>query len=539
MGRSGNGRAGVIPALAISGRDETPVRGSAPARAAIPGRMRAAAAIALLAVSVSPASGADSAPRPLPRVAEGEISAIVDAALFLNEAGRPETYFCIAVPQDEVACVEAEDEPGTRMELDLRLTDFDSGGHRLLERSQRLDVACVEEEEEDEAGERPSLDRLIYLRAPWQAGAQRFELRIADLNSVRAGLVYQIRGENKRGLVIARAPSADLRDTLGVSGCLLLWSFRSQGYSGQGNYWTARAEGRLAQLTPHPAHSYGLRNGVLPFYLEAYTLDREPLLVVTRVTRRGVQEPLFADTSRVTLPAPRSALARELDVRRLPAGSYLLEVVCAPVSGGEDAAAYHAEAEFQMLWRPESWVLSEQALLEEAALFFDEEEYARFRDLGAGEREVMAERFWREIDGPSGSLDGPTRALFHERIALADSRFGALVRGSQTDRGRVLVRFGEPDEIHKELMPLERDRIAYYLQREIDAAQRSDTGDPMRRSTEDTSSYEVWTYTSWGRPLFSREGSVPTHGRPLQFIFVDELGTGQYKLIYSNLKDGL
>jgi len=101
------------------------------------------------------------------------------------------------------------------------------------------------------------------------------------------------------------------------------------------------------------------------------------------------------------------------------------------------------------------------------------------------------------------------------------------------------VRFGEPDEIHKELMPLERDRIAYYLQREIDAAQRSDTGDPMRRSTEDTSSYEVWTYTSWGRPLFSREGSVPTHGRPLQFIFVDELGTGQYKLIYSNLKDGL
>ena len=522
-------------------------------------------AACLLAASATALAGADTPPAPLPQTAEGEIPAVVDATLFLDPAARPEAYFCIAVPQHEVDCVEIPEQEGTRMELELRLTDLGADGRRLLERTQRLAVACIEEGadlDEDELGEQPALDRLIYLRAPWQTGTPAFELRIADLNSVRTGLVYQIRNENKRALVVARAPTADLQDSVGLSGCLFLWAFHPQAYAGQGNYWIAPAQGRRALLTPHPAHAYGLRNRAVAYYLEAYDLDRQAMLVTTSVTRRGQAAPLFLDTTRVVLPAKRSALARLLDVSRLAAGSYVLEVACIPAgqesTGGGEAAvgqapgegeeaaapavetrAFRVSAEFQMLWRAESWIFSDQALHEEAALFLDEEEMQRFAQAGAGEREVMTQGFWESVDGPMGSLDGPTRLLFRERVALADARFGGRVRGSLTDRGRVLVRFGEPDEVHKELLPLERDRIAFYLQREIDAGQRSDAGDPERRSPEDTSAYEVWTYMSWGHSLFAREGSLPTHGQPLRFIFVDELGTGQYELIYSNLKDDL
>ena len=49
----------------------------------------------------------------------------------------------------------------------------------------------------------------------------------------------------------------------------------------------------------------------------------------------------------------------------------------------------------------------------------------------------------------------------------------------------------------------------------------------------DTRAFEVWNYTRQGVPLFpEREVGVTTTG--LQFVFIDETGTGDYVLRYQS-----
>ncbi|MFH1143483.1 MAG: GWxTD domain-containing protein [Candidatus Eisenbacteria bacterium] len=483
----------------------------------------------------APATGA--AALDLPREAEGEIAYFLDGVLFLDSANAPETFFCLALPQPALQCAGSLPGESGRVQIELSLTDVDAAGNRLLERSQRLDLPCPGGDNGvPEDALRGDLDRLVYLRVPRDGDTPEFELCVEDLNAVRAGLLYQMRDEKKRGLVHARYPAADIRDSVGLSGCLFLWQFDPQAYELQGGFWISEAEGRRAELIPHPARMYGLRNPAVRLYLEAYGLDGEAVDVVTTVSHWQQEAPLYADTTRLRLPASRSALVRELDVSGLAAGSYTVAVGVSPHGGG--TALHRAAGEFQMLWRAESWTQSQQQLLGNASLLLTEEELLRFGELPPGEREVLASRFWVGIDGPQGDMDGPTQGLFRQRVETADGRFGGRVRGSQTDRGKVFVRFGEPDEVHKELLPRESDRIAFFLEREIDDAERSDAGSPRRRSPEETSAYEVWYYVSWGAPLLP-QAEPPNRGRPLEFIFVDELGTGDYRLIHTNVFGGM
>ena len=54
-----------------------------------------------------------------------------------------------------------------------------------------------------------------------------------------------------------------------------------------------------------------------------------------------------------------------------------------------------------------------------------------------------------------------------------------------------------------------------------------------RRTRLDNRAYEVWEYTKRGDPLLP-EYISPGLRFGLKFIFVDELGTGDYMLVYTN-----
>ena len=101
--------------------------------------------------------------------------------------------------------------------------------------------------------------------------------------------------------------------------------------------------------------------------------------------------------------------------------------------------------------------------------------------------------FWRRRDPSPGTPENETQVGFYERIKQADRRFreggGAEVPGWRTDRGRVLIRYGEPDDVRR-----------------------------MPQSAADFP-WEAWKYT--------RE-------RNLKFVFLDRTRLGHYSLIYSN-----
>jgi len=103
----------------------------------------------------------------------------------------------------------------------------------------------------------------------------------------------------------------------------------------------------------------------------------------------------------------------------------------------------------------------------------DVERYQRFRS------------FWDKRDPTPGTLRNERMEEYYFRIASANRNYGGTDDGWKTDRGFVLVRFGEPDFVRK------------------------------KAHSFDYEPYEVWEYQRIGR----------------QFIFVDKTGFGDYELL--------
>jgi GWxTD domain-containing protein len=99
--------------------------------------------------------------------------------------------------------------------------------------------------------------------------------------------------------------------------------------------------------------------------------------------------------------------------------------------------------------------------------------------------------FWREQDAKNGTYPGLSRERFLKLVRMADKEYGSSMSvGYKSDRGRILLIYGEPDEI-----------IRY-------------------PNTTDTIPYEDWRY-------YSLNGGS-------NFIFADRNGFGKYELLHSN-----
>jgi len=66
------------------------------------------------------------------------------------------------------------------------------------------------------------------------------------------------------------------------------------------------------------------------------------------------------------------------------------------------------------------------------------------------EREQFIEAFWRRRDTNPDTEQNEYRDEYYERIAYANQNFAfASVQGWRTDRGRIHILYGAPDEIRK------------------------------------------------------------------------------------------
>lgn len=73
--------------------------------------------------------------------------------------------------------------------------------------------------------------------------------------------------------------------------------------------------------------------------------------------------------------------------------------------------------------------------------------------------EEAIESFWQAKDPSPGTLKNETRELFYKRVLEADQRFSIHKRmpGWKSDRGRIFIKFGEPDQITAEAFPIGRN----------------------------------------------------------------------------------
>src|SRR2546421_2147233 len=135
-----------------------------------------------------------------------------------------------------------------------------------------------------------------------------------------------------------------------------------------------------------------------------------------------------------------------------------------------------------------------------------DEERKAFKKLETDdEREHFIEEFWRRRDPDPDTDENEYREEYYERIAYANEHYASGVPGWKTDRGRIYIMYGKPDELesHPAGGPYERE--------------------PYEGGGQTTTyPFEKWFYRY-----------IEGVGSGIEIEFVDPTGSGEYRIAMS------
>lgn len=144
-----------------------------------------------------------------------------------------------------------------------------------------------------------------------------------------------------------------------------------------------------------------------------------------------------------------------------------------------------------------------RAWLDDVAVIMTDEERKAFLELGTNEeREQSIEIFWNRRKPDPESADNTYKEEYYRRLAYADERFASGILGRKTDRGRMYILWGPPDEI-------ETHPTGGTYQRPYEQGGGSTT----------TFAWELWRYRH-----------LDEVGENIEIEFVDPTGTGEYHI---------
>ena len=255
-----------------------------------------------------------------------------------------------------------------------------------------------------------------------------------------------------------------------------------------------QASGRPV-LTPQQAR--------LAYYLELYPARAETVAVMVRVATAQGAQVVATPSERIPLAAGGGVTRGMVDLAGLPPGDYRLEVVAggtdsvvrtaafrmagfeteaaiADATPAQDVFAGMSEARLDTLYLPLVYLMTA-------------EEQGSYPSLTLEGKRRWLRLFWEKRDRTPGTPGNEAQDDFYTRIAEANRRFreggAAQIPGWRTDRGRVFIKYGPPDEVLS------------------------------RPQAGNTRPYEVWKFT---------------RGRALKYVFLDQTLFGNYVLIWTS-----
>lgn len=381
--------------------------------------------------------------------------------------------------------------------------------------------------------------RLVEFSAPIDPGTWAVTLELSDGT-----------GESARAVAVLDVPSTELPRL------------------SDPQYRLTTSTGKL----PWPDRVYGLNQDTLEVYFEFESeTERE-----AQAFRFQVYDPRYGLLDEQTLLLPvepgLNATLWQMPVGDFPEGSYALQIVPPWAEQGQWLS------EFSVSWRIDRALEGGDGLLVEAELALLPDDFDYFTRLSrARQLETLAE-FWRQVDPTPGTERNETRDRFRARIEEANrlyhSRRGP---GALSDQGRVFVRFGRPETIDVEVMPLNGDDLELAIENlhdiytpEVEGVMArgdiygdtgtgprvrpldlpgvsegvsvdysSDTAQDLRRNAASVGregGFEVWKYRYIGRPLLEHHRPGLSENQHIRFIFVDRRGIGDFRLEFSNLE---
>jgi GWxTD domain-containing protein len=307
------------------------------------------------------------------------------------------------------------------------------------------------------------------------------------------------------------------------------------------------------QFIPNPMQIYGLRKDTLSVVVRASTPETSSAdsLDVRIALTKDTGEPMGEELFRVPVRGNRSAFLRKVDLTAYPAGAYRLTVETrAP--GGLFASS---GKDFSVAWELVNWQKPVRDIMFEARFLLDDRAFDDFSRLSLGEQEAFMKSFWKKLDPTPQTATNEVFDKFASRIRYADAHFGSFERGALTDQGYTYIRFGPPDEIINKPVPGGREDLYEGIEKIMNEYKMMLEGimtqptkeqrqkpliiSPDKKRTtrgtvgNDTGSFEIWNYSFKGDPLLPGDRGM-TVKQGLRFLFLDEDGVGDYRLVGSS-----
>jgi GWxTD domain-containing protein len=142
-------------------------------------------------------------------------------------------------------------------------------------------------------------------------------------------------------------------------------------------------------------------------------------------------------------------------------------------------------------------------LSEDVAYIITDSERKAFLGLQTNEeRENFIEQFWQRRNPDPDSVDNTYKEEHYRRIAYANEHFASGIAGWRSDRGRIYIMYGKPDDLESHTQGESWER-------------------PLDQGGGETSTYayEDWTYHY-----------IEGIGENVELEFVDTTGTGEFHL---------
>jgi GWxTD domain-containing protein len=153
-------------------------------------------------------------------------------------------------------------------------------------------------------------------------------------------------------------------------------------------------------------------------------------------------KPLFALSSILALLVPASAVwAQQKDSKKPAADAPKRETLAKPMTDKEkrkreDKLRKELEGPYR------KW------LNEDVSYIITDEERTAFKRFSTDEeKEQFIEQFWLRRDPSPDTAENEFKEEHYRRIAYANERYASGIPGWKTDRGRIYITFGPPDEI--------------------------------------------------------------------------------------------
>lgn len=233
------------------------------------------------------------------------------------------------------------------------------------------------------------------------------------------------------------------------------------------------------RVIPRPSRLFDSRFRHLFFYYEIYdiTPDNDTLTAVYTVTD-GEGKTIRKVTRKIEKAFTSQAVDCGIDIQNIPAGEYRLAVA---IEDNHANPIAEKATWFRIADTKQREVSFEgMPFYDEIEYFLDPRDYNKFKQLPGDGKKAYLERFWRTHNYNE----------IAERFEYADEHYRlGDTPGRKTDRGRIHVKYGQPDEIEF----------------------------PLPLQLHESKPYEHWQYVN---------------GQ--QFVFVDIRGVNDYVLVWTN-----